>query len=182
MQGQRSASQVTRWLRSGGRPVDRRRVRTGPPTRSVRRAAAAGSVAVPLLRNRLANPVVRALARTPAHRLLGKHLVLLRYTGRRSGRCYELPVMSAPAGADLVVVSGQHSAKTWWRNFTAAPQPVMVRRNGRLERRTARRLSPADAGYAEAVRAYRRQFPHVQIDVDTPVLVLARSREVPAPG
>lgn len=132
---------------------------------------------MPLLRNRLANPVVRALARTPAHRLLGKHLVLLRYTGRRSGRCYELPVMSAPAGADLVVVSGQHSAKTWWRNFTNEPQTVTVRRNGRLERRGARRLEVADVGYAEAVGAYRRQFPHARIEADTPVLVLARSEQ-----
>ena len=99
--------------------------------------------------------------------------MVLRYTGRRSGRCYELPVMASPAGEDLVVVSGQYSTKTWWRNFTAAPQPVTVRRNGRPERRSARRLSPDDAGYAEAVRAYRRQFPHVRIDADTPVLVLA---------
>lgn len=104
---------------------------------------------MPLLRNRLVNPFVRALARTPAHRLLGRHLVVLRYTGRRSGRCYELPVMSCPAGQDLVVVSGQHSAKTWWRNFTADPQPMT------------------------AVGAYRRQFPHARIDTDTPVLVLA---------
>jgi deazaflavin-dependent oxidoreductase (nitroreductase family) len=130
---------------------------------------------VPLLRNRLANPFVRALARTPAYRLLGQHLVVLRYTGRRSGRSYELPVMSSPAGEDLVVVSGQHDEKTWWRNFGADPRTVTVRRSGHLERRSARRLPPADAGYAEAVRAYRRQFPHVRIDADTPVLVLARS-------
>jgi deazaflavin-dependent oxidoreductase (nitroreductase family) len=131
---------------------------------------------VALLRNRLVNLFVRALARTPAHRLLGQHLVLLRYTGRRSGRCYELPVMSSRAGEDLVVVSGQHAGKTWWRNFAAVPQTVTVRRSGRVERRIARRLSPSDAGYAEAVRAYRREFPHVQIDADTPVLVLARSK------
>jgi deazaflavin-dependent oxidoreductase (nitroreductase family) len=130
---------------------------------------------VALLRNRLVNPFVRALARTPANRLLGHHLVLLRYTGRRSGRCYELPVMSSQVGEDLVVVSGQHAGKTWWRNFAAAPQTVTVRRSGGVERRSARRLSPSDAGYAEAVRAYRRQFPHVRIDADTPVLVLTRS-------
>lgn len=125
------------------------------------------------VRNQLVNPVVRAVARTPARRLLGRHLVVLGYTGRRTGRRHELPVMSAQAGNDLVVVSGQHDAKTWWRNFTATPLPVTVRRSGRLESRRARPLSPADAGYAEAVSAYRRQFPHVQMDAATPVLVLA---------
>jgi hypothetical protein len=75
-------------------------------------------------------------------------------------------------------VSGQHDAKTWWRNFTATPQSVTVRRRGRLERRSARRLSPTDAGYTEAVGAYRRQFPHVHLDPATPVLVLAGSTPV----
>ena len=135
----------------------------------------AGSVFVPRLRNQLVNPFVRALARSPAYRLLGHHLVLLRYTGRRSGRRYELPVLSAQAGDELVVVSGRHATKTWWRNFATAPETVTVRCSGRLERRSARRLSPADDGYAEAVCAYRRQFPRVEIDADTPVLVLARS-------
>lgn len=133
------------------------------------------------LRNQLANPVVRLVARSPAHRLLGRSLVVLRYTGRRTGRPHELPVMSAEAGEDLVVVSGQHDTKTWWRNFTTTPQAVTVRRHGRLERRSARRLSPSDAGYAEAVGAYRRQFPRVRLDAATPVLVLADGTPV-APG
>ena len=60
------------------------------------------------MRNKLANSVVRAVARTPAYRLLSRHLVLRRYTGRRTGRRYELPVLSAQAGKDLVVVPGKH--------------------------------------------------------------------------
>jgi hypothetical protein len=74
------------------------------------------------VRNHLVNPVVCVLARTPARRLLGRPLVLLGYTGRRTGHRYELPVMAAQAGEDLVVVVGQHDAKNWWRNFGAAPK------------------------------------------------------------
>ena len=124
------------------------------------------------MRNQLINPVVRALARTRAHRLLGRHIVVLRYTGRRTGRRYELPVMSAEAGEDLVVVSGRHETKTWWRNFGATPQEVEVRSRGRLERRSARRVRPGEPGYTEALAAYRRQFRHVDVDDDSPVLVL----------
>lgn len=137
------------------------------------------------MRNRLVNPLVRALARTPAHRFLGRHLIVLGYTGRRTGRRYELPVMSVRTGEDLVVLSGNHEKKTWWRNFDAAPREVTVRSRGRVERRSARRLSPGDAGYAEAVDAYRGEFRHVPEDPATPVIVLApasAAEPVPPPG
>jgi deazaflavin-dependent oxidoreductase (nitroreductase family) len=125
------------------------------------------------MRNHVINPVVRAVAHSAAHRVLGRHLIVLGYTGRRSGRRRELPVMAAPAGTDLVVLVGQHRQKTWWRNFDAFPQQVAVRTGGRRARRDARRLLPGDTGYAEAVAAYRRQFPRSPVDVDAPLLVLA---------
>ncbi|MCZ2860783.1 nitroreductase/quinone reductase family protein [Blastococcus sp. VKM Ac-2987] len=124
------------------------------------------------LRNRVINPVVRALGHSRAHRLLGSHLVLLGYTGRRTGRAYELPVMAAPAGAHLVVVAGQHEAKTWWRNFTTAPQDVTVRSRGRRLHRSARRLAPGDSGYGDAVASYRRAFPQLAVEPEVPVLLL----------
>jgi NADPH:quinone reductase len=125
------------------------------------------------LRNHLANPVVRAVAHSPAHRLLGRRLVLLAYRGRRTGRRQELPVMAASSGTDLVVLVGQHTAKTWWRNFGASPQEVRVVRRGRCERRGARRLDPGEPGYAEAVQAYVREFPRVRVGRDAPVVVLS---------
>lgn len=100
------------------------------------------------MRNHVINRVVRAVAHSPAHPLLGMHLVVLGYTGRRSGRRRELPVMAASAGTDLVVLVGQHRRKTWWRNFDGLPQ---------------------------AVGDYRRQFPRAPVDVDAPVLVLGVS-------
>jgi len=124
------------------------------------------------LRNRVINPVVRALGHSKAHRLLGSHLVLLGYTGRRTGRAYELPVMAAPSGADLVVVAGQHDAKTWWRNFTTVPQDVTVRSRGRGLHRSARLLVAGDPGYGDAVASYRGTFPRVPVEPAAPVLLL----------
>lgn len=131
------------------------------------------------MRNHVINLVVRAMARSPARRLLGSHLIVLGYTGRRTGHRRELPVVSAPSGTDLVVLVGQHDRKTWWRNFDSFPQQVTVRTGGRLGRGDARRLRPGDAGYAEAVGAYCREFPRVPVDVDAPVLVLAGARPAP---
>ncbi|NIH69179.1 nitroreductase/quinone reductase family protein [Modestobacter marinus] len=119
------------------------------------------------------NPVVRALGHGRAHRLLGRHLVLLSYAGRRTGRRYELPVMTAPAGEDLVVVAAGADGKTWWRNFGPEPTDVLVRVAGGEQRRSARRLAPADAGYPEALVAYQRTFPRVHVPVGSPVVVLA---------
>jgi hypothetical protein len=42
--------------------------------------------------NRIVNSHVRALLRSPLHPLLSGRLVLLRVTGRRSGRTFEVPV------------------------------------------------------------------------------------------
>ena len=129
------------------------------------------------VRNHVVNPVVRGVARSPAHRLLGRHLVLLTYTGRRTGRRHELPVMTAAAGEDLVVVIAEPEAKTWWRNFGPQPTDVLVRVAGRDAGRTARRLTPEDPAYTDALTAYRSAFRRAPVAADSPVLVLS-----PRPG
>lgn len=66
---------------------------------------------------RLVNPVVVALLRSPAHRLLSRHLLVLSYEGRRSGRTFSLPVQYSRADGAVVVVPGWYERKRWWRNF-----------------------------------------------------------------
>jgi len=55
-------------------------------------------------RNRLVNPVVRLLLRSPVHRLLSGSLVILSYQGRKSGRWRSLPCMYARDDQNLYVV------------------------------------------------------------------------------
>ncbi|SNS11366.1 protein of unknown function [Geodermatophilus saharensis] len=128
------------------------------------------------VRNRFVNPVVRALSRSPGRRLLGRHLVVLGYSGRRTGRRYELPVMTAPAGADLVVLVGGAAGKTWWRNLTDGPRDVTVRRDGREEPYRAHLLHPGGPGRDDAVAAYRAAFPRVTVPPGDPLLVLEPAR------
>jgi hypothetical protein len=118
------------------------------------------------------DPVVRAVLRSPAHRLLSGGVLELRYTGRRSGRGYALPVVYATAGDDLVVLVGQHESKTWWRNFGPDPRPVSIRLRGTEVPCTARRPDVGTADHVRAAHAYAERFPRVPTDPAAPLLLL----------
>ena len=75
------------------------------------------------LTNRVANPVMRGLLRSPAGRRLGKHLAVIRYTGARTGRRRELVAGYARSGAAVWIWVGSAASKRWWRNFRT-PAPV----------------------------------------------------------
>ena len=99
------------------------------------------------------NPAVLAVLRSPAHRLLSGMVIELRYTGRRSGRQYILPVQYARAGDRLVVVPQAADSKMWWRNFLTE-QPVTVRLAGQLHEGSARVVTRDDPGWEEGRRLY----------------------------
>ncbi len=104
------------------------------------------------------NAVVLAVLRSRAHRLLSASAIELRYTGRRSGRQYVLPVQYADAGDHLVVRPQQWQHSTWWRNFRT-PQPVTVRLAGRLHEGTARVVDPGDPQWRAARQTYTTRWP-----------------------
>jgi len=53
----------------------------------------------------LANPFVRLLLRSPAHGLLDPSVLLLHVTGRKSGRCYDIPVSYVDLDGRLTIVT-----------------------------------------------------------------------------
>ena len=69
--------------------------------------------------NRIANPVLRRLLRTRLGRRLGRHLLVIRYRGRRTGRWREVVVQYARSGPTVWVLVGQSERKAWWRNLRA---------------------------------------------------------------
>ena len=77
----------------------------------------------------LGNPFVRALLRSRLHGLLSGSLLLVTYSGRRSGRTFTIPVLYAEAGSELVVYVGRSREKVWWRNLRGGA-PVRVRLRG----------------------------------------------------
>jgi deazaflavin-dependent oxidoreductase (nitroreductase family) len=128
------------------------------------------------VRAHLVNPVVRILLRSPAHCVLSRSVLLLAYTGRRSGVRRELPAMYAELGDRLVVVAGQPDSKTWWRNFLGGAQPVTVTVAGRRGSCQAQLLAPRTAGHRQALDAYRERYPRLPVEDGNPVLVLTPVR------
>jgi deazaflavin-dependent oxidoreductase (nitroreductase family) len=59
------------------------------------------------------NPVARFLLATPLHSLMSGRLMLLRFTGRKTGRSYTTPVSYVRAEDSLLVPGGG----AWWKNL-----------------------------------------------------------------
>jgi hypothetical protein len=79
--------------------------------------------------NRVVNPLVGAVLRSPAHRLLSGRLMLLTVTGRRTGRALTFPVGYREDGDRLHVHVASPEQKRWWRNLRGgAPVAVELRR------------------------------------------------------
>jgi len=59
------------------------------------------------------NPVVTAILRSPFHRILSGSLLILTFTGRRTGRAYTFPVGYARVGETIVLFTD----RAWRRNL-----------------------------------------------------------------
>lgn len=124
---------------------------------------------------RVFNPLVVAILRSPAHRLLSGALLLLTVTGRRSGRNFTFPVMYAPDGDDLLVFVGMHEEKQWWRNLRGGAE-VTVRVRGQEESRDAELLTGDRTALAEPLAAYLRRFPKAEGAVKDQVVMVRLAR------
>ena len=73
---------------------------------------------------KIANPIVKALLRSPLHRIASGSLTLLHFTGRKSGRRYTTP-LSYVRKRDTVWLLSAHSTR-WWMNLRGGNAPVAL--------------------------------------------------------
>lgn len=59
-------------------------------------------------------------------RLVRRGLVVVRYTGRRSGKTFEIPVGYRRSGNTVTINVGAPNSKNWWRNFLGAGGPITL--------------------------------------------------------
>ena len=85
---------------------------------------------------KIANAFAKLVLRSPFHKLLSKNLILLTFTGRKSGRSISTPVGYLREGNILTVFS----FSGWWRNIQANPE-VTVRLRGKDMKGRARIVS-----------------------------------------
>lgn len=75
---------------------------------------------------RIVNPLLRALLRSPLHRLLSARLMLISVRGRKTGRVYTVPVGRHESGGMFLV-----SAKGSWRHNLRGGASVTLTVDGR---------------------------------------------------
>ena len=89
---------------------------------------------------RVVNPVLRAIARSPAGRLLPRSVGVLRFTGRRSGRTLRIVAGLYEVDGSLVVFT----SRPWRLNFRSG-RAVEVERSGRRQHGTADLIEDPEA-------------------------------------
>ena len=67
-------------------------------------------------------PFMRLVLGSRAHRMMSGRLMLLSFTGRRTGRSYTTPVSYVREGTNLLVPGGG----TWWKNLTSGTARVRL--------------------------------------------------------
>jgi deazaflavin-dependent oxidoreductase (nitroreductase family) len=117
--------------------------------------------------NWFVNPFVRLLLRSPFHPVVSSSLVLLSYTGRRTGRRHSLPVMYARDGECLIVIAGRPERKRWWRNLRGGA-PVEVRLRGRDHQGQGRLVLELHE-MEQALSLYLARFPRTAKSLQFPL-------------
>ena len=74
------------------------------------------------------NPIIRWLLKSPFHFFVSGSMMLMIYSGRKSGKAYETPMNYICDGNDLYTMSS-HDRK-WWRNLRGG-EAVTLRLRGK---------------------------------------------------
>jgi deazaflavin-dependent oxidoreductase (nitroreductase family) len=110
--------------------------------------------------NKLVNPLMRLILRSPLHGMMSAALLLLTYKGRRSGKEYTLPVQYAQEKNTLYIMPGGARNKTWWRNLRGGAA-VRVTLRGKQEKGKGLVLEAADGieKIAAGLALFLKRFP-----------------------
>jgi deazaflavin-dependent oxidoreductase (nitroreductase family) len=74
---------------------------------------------------KLYNPLVIWLVRSPLHAILDRNTMVIVVTGRKSGKRYTIPVSYVRDGESLLVISQKN--RRWWKNLrNGAPVTVIL--------------------------------------------------------
>lgn len=77
------------------------------------------------------NAPVAALAKSERFGgLVNRNIVIVGYTGRRSGRSFSIPVAYRRTGDQITINANLPETKTWWRNFLGDGGPATVEFEG----------------------------------------------------
>jgi hypothetical protein len=102
------------------------------------------------------NPVMRFLLRSPVHGLLSNSLMLITFTGRKSGKQFTTPVRYIQTGDTVRCFTAAENQ--WWRNLRSAVRVSLLikRQSGEYQ---AQALFDNPAVIKEQLVSYLALFP-----------------------
>jgi hypothetical protein len=102
------------------------------------------------------NPVMRFLLRSPAHGLLSDSLMLITFTGRKSGKQFTTPVRYMQTGDTVRCFTAAENQ--WWRNLRSGAR-VSLLIKGRSSAYQAQAIFDNPADIKKKLVSYLALFP-----------------------
>jgi deazaflavin-dependent oxidoreductase (nitroreductase family) len=98
---------------------------------------------------------MRSLIRSPLHFFVSRYMMLMNYSGRRSGKSYTTPMNYLQVGETLYTISSREHI--WWRNLRGGAQ-VILRLRGKDVPACAETIED-QAQVADTLSLYLRAAP-----------------------
>ena len=114
-------------------------------------------VPLPVRILRRMKPLIAAVLRSPAHRLLSRDILLMTWNGRRSGARHTLPLSYVRSGSRLYLCTRPEGSK-WWLNLRGGAAVELVLQ-GRTVEATATVLDREGEEALEGLRAFVTRNP-----------------------
>ncbi len=100
------------------------------------------------------NQAMKLVLRSPAHGLVSKNILLITFTGRKSGKTYSTPVSYSQTGGQVTIFT--HAA--WWKNL-GSRAPVTLRLRGQEVQGLAEPVAEDSPAVAAGLIEHLRQVP-----------------------
>ncbi len=102
----------------------------------------------------IVNKTMKLMLRSPLHGLVSKTILLITFTGRKSGKTYTTPVSYSQFGDQVYVFT--HA--TWWKNLRSGT-PVTLRIRGRELQSLAEPVAADKQAIAAGLIEHLRKVP-----------------------
>ncbi len=101
------------------------------------------------------NKTMKFILRSPLHRMISKYLLLITFTGCKSGKTYTAPVSYSQEDDQVIIFSHAN----WWKNLRGGA-PVSLRLRGRELQAVAEPVTEDKQAVAAALTTHLRKSPY----------------------
>jgi hypothetical protein len=104
------------------------------------------------------NSLIVALLRSPLHFVASKGLMVVHWSGRKSGTDFSIPVGYQKSGDVVTVLLSKPAEKNWWKNFRSPwPAELLIERRSRSAMGTW--IEPGSDAFFAPIDSTLRRLP-----------------------